>query len=82
MNKNLDKKLINEMQIITYLDAIKECAEVARGYINGEYKVNDVNELVVSLFCISEDIEDIKRLVYEINQDCNEKISEVEYERL
>lgn len=82
MNKNSDKKLINEMRIIAYLEDIKECVEVARGYINGEYKVNDVKELVVSLSCISEDIEDIKQLVYEINEECNKKINEVEYERL
>ena len=80
MNKNLDKKLITEMKIITYLDTIKECVEVARGYISGEYKVNDVDELVVSLSCISEDVEDIKQLVYEMNQYCNEDVSEVEYE--
>ncbi len=76
----MNKKLINEMKIITYLDAIKECTGVARRYINGEYKVNDVDELVVSLSCISEDIEDIKQLVYEMNQDCNKDIIEVEYE--
>lgn len=80
MNKILDKKINNEMQIITYLDAIKECTEVARGYINGEYKVNDVDELVVALSCISEDVEDIKSLLYEIIQEYNEEIIEVEYE--
>ena len=80
MNKKLNKRIINEMQIISYLDAIKECVEVARGYINGEYKVNDVDELVVSLSCVSEDVEDIKHLVYEINQECNKEINEVEYE--
>ncbi len=80
MKKILDKKINNEMQIMTYLDAIKECTEVARGYINGEYKVNDVDELVVALSCISEDVEDIKQLLYEIIQECNEEISEVEYE--
>lgn len=64
------------MQIITYLDAIQERVEVARGYINGECKVNDVDELVVSLSCTSEDIEDIKHLVSELNQECNKEINE------
>lgn len=82
MNKALNKRIINEMQIITYLDAIKECTEVARGYINGEYKVNDVDELVVALSCIPDDIEEIKHLIYEINQNCEKEIREVEYERL
>ncbi len=76
----MNKKLINEKKIIAYLDAIKECTEVARGYINGEYNVNDVDELVVSLSCISEDVEDIKQLVYEMNEVFNEDIIEVEYE--
>lgn len=82
MNKTLNKRIINEMQILTYLDAMKECTEVARGYINGEYKVNDVDELVVALSCISDDIEKIKYLVFEINQNCEKEIREVEYERL
>ena len=80
MNKKLDKKIINEMQIITCLDSIKECANVARGYINGEYKVNDVKELVVAISSISEDIEEIKRLMYEIAKEYEKELREANYE--
>ena len=53
MNKKINKKLENEMQIIACLESIKESANVARGYINHEYEINDVDELVVSLACVS-----------------------------
>ncbi len=82
MNKKLDKKIVNEMQIITCLDSIKECTGVARGYINGEYSVNDVEELVVALSSIPEDIEEIKRLMYDTAKEYEKEIREANYEWL
>lgn len=82
MNKKINKKLENEMQIIACLESIKESANVARGYINHEYEINDVDELVVSLACVSEEIEEIKQLLFEITSDYEEELRELKYERL
>lgn len=78
----MNKKLEIEMQIIASLESIKESTNVARGYINHEYDVNDVDELVVSLACVSEEIEEIKQLLYEITSNYEEEIMELKYERL
>ena len=82
MNRKLSKKIVNEMQIIASLESIKECTEVARGYINNEYKVNDVEELVVALSAAKEDIEEIESLLFEITCDYEKEIMELKYERL
>lgn len=74
------KKLQKETEIIASLESIKESTEVARGYINNEYVVNDVEELVVSLACVSEEVEEIKQLLYEITSDYEQEIRELTYE--
>lgn len=76
----MDKKIIKEMQIMTYLESIKESTNVARGYIKGEYNVNDVDELVTALSCIPEDIEEIKKLLYEITGEYEKELMESKYE--
>ena len=76
----MNQKIKQEMQIISGLESIKECTEVARGYINNEYKINDKEELVVSLSCISEEIEEIKQLLYEITSDYEKELMEINYE--
>lgn len=76
----MNKRNIKEMQIITYLDSIKECTDVAKGYISGEYIVNDLEELIVALSCIPEDIEEIKKNLYEITSEYEKEIMELKYE--
>lgn len=82
MDKNIKERINNEIHIMAYLDAINERVEVARGYINGEYEVNDVDELVTALLTTLGDIEDIKKLIYGIIQNYEKEIREAEYERL
>lgn len=76
----MNKKIIKEMQIMTYLESIKESTNVARGYIKGEYNVNDVDELVTALTCIPDDINEIKQLIFDLIRECEKEIKESEYE--
>ena len=76
----MNKKIIKEMQIITYLESIKESTNVARGYIKGEYKVNDKDELITALSCIPEDINEIKQLIFDLIREYEKEIMESEYE--
>lgn len=69
MNEEMKKLSEREIKIYGSLDIIKECVEVARGYINNEYEVNDVDELVVALNCVKEYIKDIKEAVLELEQE-------------
>lgn len=78
----MNKKLNNEMEIFASLASIKECTKVAQGYINGEYKVNDIEELIVALSCIPEEIEEIKKLIFNITQEYEREIMELKNERL
>ena len=64
-----NNKSSNITQICQYLESIEECAEVARGYINKEYDVNDVDELVVALAAVSEEIEEIENLISELMEE-------------
>ncbi len=82
MDKNIKERINNEIHIMACLDAIEERVEVACGYINGEYEVNDVDELVAALSTTSEDIEEIKNLIYVIIQNYEKEIREAEYEWL
>ena len=76
----MNEKIIKEMQIMTCLESIKETTNVARGYINNEYQVNDIKELIVALSCIPEEIEEIKHLLYDITQEYEKEIIELKYE--
>lgn len=76
----MKKKIIKEMQIMTYLESINESTNVACGYIKGEYNVNDVDELVTALTCISDDINEIKQLIFDLIRECEKEIKESEYE--
>ncbi len=76
----MNKKIIKEMRIMTYLESIKESTNVARGYIKGEYNVNDVDELVTALICIPDDINEIKQLIFDLIRECEKEIKESEYE--
>lgn len=76
----MNKKIIKEMQIMTYLESIKESTNVACGYIKGEYNVNDVDELVTALTCIPDDINEIKQLIFDLIRECEKEIKESEYE--
>lgn len=76
----MNKKIIKEIQIMTYLESIKESTNVARGYIKGEYRVNDVDELVTALSCIPNDINEIKQLIFDLIREYEKEITEFEYE--
>ena len=76
----MKKKIIKEMQIMTYLESINESTNVACGYIKGEYNVNDVDDLVTALTCISDDINEIKQLIFDLIRECEKEIKESEYE--
>ena len=76
----MNKKIIKEMQIMTYLESINESTNVACGYIKGEYNVNDVDELVTALTCIPDDINEIKQLIFDLIRECEKEIKESEYE--
>lgn len=76
----MNKKIIKEMQIMTYLESIKESTNVTCGYIKGEYNVNDVDELVTALTCIPDDINEIKQLIFDLIRECEKEIKESEYE--
>ena len=69
MNEEMIKLSERNIKIYGSLDIINECVEVARGYINKEYEVNDVDELVVALSCVKEYINDIEEAVLELEQE-------------
>ena len=76
----MNKKIIKEMRIMTYLESIKESTNVARGYIKGEYRVNDIGELITALSCIPDDINEIKQLIFDLIREYEKEIMENEYE--
>ncbi len=82
MNKETKKNFIRSMEIDACLKSIKECTNVARYYIAGEYEVNDVDELVTSLASVKEDIEYIDKLIIEMQEEYEKEIEELKYEQL
>lgn len=76
----MNKKIIKEMQIMTYLESIKESTNVAYGYIKGKYRVNDIGELITALSCIPDDINEIKQLIFDLIKEYEKEIMETEYE--
>mgnify|MGYP001852881558 FL=1 len=66
MNNNIMKKFCKELRLNACLNSIEECCNATYGYITGEYKVNDLNELEDALLCIPDYIKEIKEIIEEI----------------
>lgn len=82
MNEEIIKKLGRDMRLDAYLDSIKECSDVACGYISGEYEINDVEELVTTLACIPQYVEEIEKIILEMAEEYEKEIEELKYEQL
>ncbi len=82
MNEEIRKKLGRNMELTACLNSIKECTEVARGYITHEYEINDVDELIAALASIPEYIKEIEQIIIEITEEYEQEIEVLKHEQL
>ncbi|MCM1197146.1 MAG: hypothetical protein NC310_08800 [Roseburia sp.] len=82
MNERIMKKFTMEMKLGSCLKSIKECTSVASDYIEGNYEINDVDELIVALRSVEEDVEEIEQIVADIEEEYESEIEELKYEQL
>lgn len=74
MNEKIRKRFDREMQISYNLNFIKQCCTVAGMYLKGIYEVNDLEELIVDLCNIEDNVKEIEKIFFEIEQDYEEEI--------
>lgn len=82
MNEEIIKKIGRNMRLEACLDSIKECSDVAHGYISGEYEINDVDELIAALACIPQYVEEIDQIILEMAEEYEKEIEGLKIEQL
>ena len=80
MNEKIKNIINKEIQINSCLESIEEPSKVATGYIKEEIDLNDVNELIAALECITSYCDDIRNLVSELVYEFKNEIEESENE--
>lgn len=74
MNKEIMKKIRRDMQLDAYFDNIKECSNTTIDYITGEYKIDDIDELIDTLSCIPKYIKKIESIILEMTLEYEREI--------
>lgn len=82
MNDKIIIKFGKKMKLYACLDSIKEICNLASSYIKGNYKVNDIDELIAALDSVEEYIDDIDNIASEIAEEYEKEIEELKNEQL
>ena len=74
MTEEIKRKFSREMKIEYNLDFIKQCCKVASMYLDGDYEVNDLDELIFDLYNIDENVKELEELIQEMALEYEEEI--------
>lgn len=82
MTEELKKKFDRDIRLSYNLNFIKQCCEVASMYLNGDYEINDLEELIFDLHNIEDNVREIEELIEEIALEYEQEIEVLRNEQL
>ena len=74
MTEEIKKKFDRDMRLSYNLNFIKQCCEVASMYLSGDYKVNDLDELIFDLYNVENNVKEIEELIEEMALEYEQEI--------